>query len=114
MFYHVNHVQDAIITMFANPLKLLFLAMSMETTEDSSEEETIIVPESRFYCISLFAMKVDSEDDHCSVYSFTGGISHQLWVGPRTSSFYQDTVLGWSNAKFKGNFAQVGRPSYTQ
>jgi len=90
-FYHVhvNHGQDAIKMMFANLLKLpiLFLAISKEATEDSSEEETIIILESRFYCIRLFAMKVDSEDDHCSVYSFTGGILNQATVGEAKNFF---------------------------
>ena len=31
-------------------------------------------------------------------------LNRQLWVRPRTSSFYQDTVQGWSEAEFKGNF----------
>lgn len=61
--------------------------MSKEATEDSNEEETIIVLELRFYCIRLFAMKVDSEDDHYSVYSFTGGISHQAAVGEAKNFF---------------------------
>ena len=40
-------------------------------------------------------------------------INRQLWVRPRSSSFYQDTaaVQGWSDAEFKGNF-RVSRPTF--
>ena len=31
-------------------------------------------------------------------------LNRQLRVRPRTSSFYQDTVQGWSKAVFKENF----------
>ena len=37
-------------------------------------------------------------------------INRQLWVRPR-SSFYQDTVQGWSNTEFKGTF-HVSRPTF--
>ena len=39
-------------------------------------------------------------------------INRQLWVRPRSSSFYQDTIQGWSDAEFKGNF-HVSRPTFT-
>jgi len=38
-------------------------------------------------------------------------INRQLWVRPRSSSFYQDTVQGWSAAEFKGNF-RMSRPTF--
>ena len=39
-------------------------------------------------------------------------LNRQLWVRPRTSSFYQDTVQGWSEAEFKENF-HVSRSTFT-
>ena len=38
-------------------------------------------------------------------------INRQLWARPRSSSYYQDTVQDWSNAKFKVNF-RVSRPTF--
>ena len=38
-------------------------------------------------------------------------LNRQLWVRPRSSSFYQDTVQGWSEAEFKGNF-HVSRSTF--
>lgn len=30
--------------------------------------------------------------------------NRQPWMRPRSSSFYQDTILGWSDAELMGNF----------
>ena len=38
-------------------------------------------------------------------------LNRQLRVRPRTSSFYQDTVQGWSKAEFKENF-RVSRSTF--
>ena len=38
-------------------------------------------------------------------------INRQLWVRPRSSSFCQDIVQGWSDAEFKVNF-RVSRPTF--
>ena len=65
------------------------------------------------HSIRLIAMEVNSEDYRRGVRSLTGGsrINRQLWVRPRSSSFYQDTIQGWSDVEFKGNFC-VSRPTF--
>ena len=113
---HVTRIRDASAMMFAKLLQLLLLFFWLRARRRrrirakrrrlSSWDHAFTVSASlRWRSTARTTAAV------CARLLEGSRINRQLWVRPRSSSFYQDTVQGWSDAEFKENF-RVSRPTF--
>ena len=106
--FHVTRVPDTSAMVFAKLLQLLLLffwQIRAKRRRLSSWDHAFTASASL-----RWRSTVRTTAAVCARLLESSRINRQLWVRPRSSSFYQDTVQGWSDAEFKGHFS-VSRPT---
>ena len=112
--FHVTRVRDASAMVFAKLLQLLLLFFWLQTRRRQrirAKRKRLSSWDHAFTASASLRWRSTARTTAAVCARLLEGsrINRQLWVRPRSSSFYQDTVQGWSNAEFKGNF-RVSRP----
>ena len=107
--FHVTRVRDRIVMVFASLIQLLFLFFWLRSRRCRRIRARRIRLLSWDHAFTRAAsLRWTSTARTTVVVSAClleeSRLNRQLRVRPRTSSFYQDTVLGWSEAEFKENF----------
>ena len=107
--FHVTRVQDASAMVFAKLLQLLLLYFWLRARRRRrirAKRRRLSSWDHAFTASASLRWRSTARTTAtvCARLLEGSRINRQLWVRPRSSSFYQDTVQGWSDAEFKGNF----------
>ena len=114
--FHVTRVRDASAMVFAKLLQLLLLYFWLRARRRRrirAKRRRLSSWDHAFTASASLRWRSTARTTAAVCARLLEGsrINRQLWVRPRSSSFYQDTVQGWSDAEFKGNF-RVSRPTF--
>ena len=114
--FHVTRVRDASEMVFAKLLQLLLLFFWLRARRRRrirAKRRRLSSWDHAFTASASLRWRSTARTTAAVCARILEGsrINRQLWVRPRSSSFYQDTVQGWSDAEFKGNF-RVSRPTF--
>ena len=114
--FHVTRVRDASAMVFAKLLQLLLLYFWLRARRRRrirAKRRRLSSWDHAFTASASLRWRSTARTTAAVCARLLEGsrINRHLWVRPRSSSFYQDTVQGWSDAEFKGNF-RVSRPTF--
>ena len=115
--FHVTRVRDARAMVFAKLLQLLLLYFWLRARRRRrirAKRRRLSSWDHAFTASASLRWRSTARTTAAVCARLLEGshVNRELWVRSRSSSFYQDTVQGWSDAEFKRNF-RVSRPTFT-